>query len=270
MSQESTTDTALAEAPVDIVLPPTQDELPCDDGEPMETARHRMQMELLINSLNSWLSQREDGFAGGNMFLYFSMEQVRGKHFQGPDVFVVLDVPKGERKSWVVWEEGKGPDVIVELLSSSTAAHDKSGKKSIYQNQLRVPEYFWFDPFNADDWAGFRLQGGEYEPIVPDEKNRLVSLGLGLALRRWHGVFNDVETTWLRWESLAGDLLLTGQELAERQAELAQQQAELAQQQAELAQQQAAKAALAAEQAEQKAEKLAAGLRALGVDPDRL
>jgi Uma2 family endonuclease len=111
-----------------ITSPPTQDELPCDDGVPMETERHRRQMELLINTLKPWLDQRDDGYVGGNMFVYFSVDQVRNQDFKGPDFFAVLDVPKGERKSWVVWEEGKSPDVIVELLSESTAEFDKTEK----------------------------------------------------------------------------------------------------------------------------------------------
>ena len=63
--------------PIGITLPPTQDELPCDDGEPMETARHRQQMFLLLETLQPWLDQRPDGYAGGNMFLYFSLAQIR-------------------------------------------------------------------------------------------------------------------------------------------------------------------------------------------------
>ncbi|WP_414425792.1 Uma2 family endonuclease [Synechococcus sp. R70.1] len=101
--------------------PPTQDELPYDDGEPMESWRHRCQMDLLISTTQTWLQQRPDGFVGGNMFLYYSLEQTRGRNFKGPDYFVVLGVPKGERKSWVIWEQGKGPDVVIELLSPSTA-----------------------------------------------------------------------------------------------------------------------------------------------------
>ena len=103
----------------------------------METERHRLQMELLINSLKPWLEQREDGYVGGNMFVYFSLAQVRHQDFKGPDFFAVLGVPKGERKSWVVWEEGKGPDVVIELLSNSTAELDKTDKKQVYQNVQR-------------------------------------------------------------------------------------------------------------------------------------
>ncbi|MDB9315571.1 Uma2 family endonuclease [Spirulina sp. CS-785/01] len=206
------TQTPLSE--LNIPLPPTQWELPCDDGEPMETQRHQDQMTMLIHSLYPWIEQREDGYAGGNMFVYFSLEQVRNQDFKGPDFFAVLGVPKGERLSWVVWEEGKGPDVIIELLSSSTATVDKTEKKRIYQDQLRVPEYYWFDPFNPEDWEGFTLQNGEYQPIER-EGDRMVSQTLGLSLVRWQGRYRDADTTWLRWATLEGDLFLLPQEQVE-------------------------------------------------------
>jgi Uma2 family endonuclease len=74
-------------------LPPTQDELPYDDSEPMESWRHRCQMDLLISTTQTWLQPRSDGFVGGNMFLYYSLEQARSRNFKGPDYFVVLSVP---------------------------------------------------------------------------------------------------------------------------------------------------------------------------------
>ncbi|MDY7016157.1 MAG: Uma2 family endonuclease, partial [Cyanobacteriota bacterium] len=116
----------------EILLPPTQDELPCDDGIPMETQRHRDQLEILTNALVPWLAARDNGYVGGNMFVYFSLEQARNQDFRGPDFFAVLGVPKGERKSWVVWQEGKAPDIVIELLSPSTAQRDKDEKKRIY------------------------------------------------------------------------------------------------------------------------------------------
>jgi Uma2 family endonuclease len=205
----------MAEIALEIAPPPTQDELPYDDAEPMESERHKLQMDLLIYTLKPWLSQRpEGGYVGGNMFVYFSLEQVRHQDFRGPDVFVALGVPRGERKSWVVWQEGKSPDVIIELLSDKTADKDKGDKKRIYQEQLKVAEYFWFDPFDPEDWAGFGLHQGIYRPLTADAEGRLVSERLGLALVRWHGVYEDVEATWLRWATLAGDLLPTPQECA--------------------------------------------------------
>jgi Uma2 family endonuclease len=227
-----------------IELPPTEDELPCDDGMPMETQRHALQMQLLIDPLRLIWADRMDAYVGGNMFIYFSLEQVRHQDFRGPDFFAVLGVPKRERKSWVVWQEGKGPDVVIELLSESTAAQDKGEKKDIYQDRLRVPEYFWFDPFTAE-WAGFVLRNRGYEPLTEDSQGRLISQCLELALLRWDGVYQDVEARWLRWVTLEGTLLPTPQEVAtetQQQAAEAQQQVAEAQQQAAEAQQQAAEA----------------------------
>jgi Uma2 family endonuclease len=242
----------------EIELPPTEDELPYDDGMPMESQRHVFQMFFLIEALQFHLKE-QNAFVGGNMFVYFSMEQVRGRDFRGPDFFAVLDVPRRERKSWVVWQEGKGPDVIIELLSESTAKFDKGEKKQVYQDQLRVPEYFWYDPFSGE-LAGFTLRDGVYEPIAPDAQGRLVSQRLNLALVRWDGVYVGVPAKWLRWSTLDGDILLTSREHEHQLSQQAQQQAEQAQQQAEQAQQQAEQAQQQAEQAQQQAADLEAKL----------
>ncbi len=155
------------------------------------------------------------------------MEQIRGRDFKGPDVFVVLGAPRGERKSWVVWQEKRGPDVIIELLSESTADYDKGEKKRIYQNRLRASEYFWFDPFNPEDRAGFYLSDGVYQPIAPDEQGRLPSRRLNLTLVLWRGVYQGLEGTWLRWATPTGELLPTDAEAAQQQAEQAQQRADV-------------------------------------------
>lgn len=257
----------------DIELPPTEDDLPYDDGMPMETNRHRQQMTLLLETIENAWSGRDDFFVGGNMFVYFSPEQVKDYDFKGPDFFAVVGVPRRDRKSWVTWQEGKAPDVIIELLSTSTARFDKTEKKRIYQNRLRTPEYFWYDPFSAE-WAGFRLHGNVYQPIKPDRQGRLVSQSLDLALVRWDGVYSDVEARWLRWATLEGELLPTGRELADQAwllaeeerlradaaqelADVAQQHAASAQQQAEAAQQQAKAAQQQAHSEHQRAEALA-------------
>jgi hypothetical protein len=54
-------------APLKLSLP-TQDELPCDDGVSMETQRHKLQMDILIDALLPWLTAREDGYVGGSSF----------------------------------------------------------------------------------------------------------------------------------------------------------------------------------------------------------
>jgi len=208
-----------------VQMPPTQAELPCDDGVPMETQRHKFQMDILIDTIQPWLDQRADGYVGGNMFVYYSLAQLKNQDFRGPDFFAVLGVPKTERLSWVVWEEGKPPDVVIELLSESTASNDKNAKKLIYQNQMRVSEYFWYDPFNPDDFAGFDLNSGTYQQIALNEKNQLVSKVLNLSLVRWKGNYRGVDATWLRWATFDGELFPTSQEMvgiAQERAEKAE------------------------------------------------
>lgn len=223
------TETTLA-APY-IQLPPSQAELPYDDGTPMESARHQAQMDLLIDALIPWLEDRKDGFIGGNMFVYYSLAQVRNKDFKGPDFFAVLGVPKGEHRSWVVWEEGKAPDVVIELLSDSTAPADKNEKKLIYQNQMRVPEYFWYNPFNPDDLAGFSIQQGVYQPITVNAQNQLLSQSLGLALQLCPGNYKGIDATWLRWATIRGELLPTPEEKERQRAEQEKQRADQAESQ---------------------------------------
>ena len=90
------TTTLLTEA--NLTLPPTQDDLPYDDGVPMESARHKAQMDLLINPIIPWLAKREDGYVGGNMFIYYSLAQLKNEDFRGPDFFAVLGVSQEDQK----------------------------------------------------------------------------------------------------------------------------------------------------------------------------
>lgn len=80
---------------------------------------------------------------------------------------------------------------------------------------MRVPEYFWYDPFNSEDWAGFSLINGTYQPLKLDECDRYISKQLKLALVRWFGVYRGIEAVWLRWETLEGELLPTDKEVSE-------------------------------------------------------
>src|SRR5688572_19099343 len=149
---------------------PGQDELPSEDGEPMETGFHDAQDALLKDTLIDAWQDRRDFFVGGNMFVYFSERQVRSNDFRGPDVFVVLDVERRGRKSWVAWEEGgRLPDVVVEVTSDTTAHVDYGIKKQIYAQVWRTPAYFIFDP-ETEKLEGYRLDSDrrEYARIEPE------------------------------------------------------------------------------------------------------
>jgi Uma2 family endonuclease len=234
--------------------PPTN--LPVDDGEPLETKRHRTAMNILIRSLDCFWGQRNDYFAGGNMFLYFSAAQVKNKDFRGPDFFVVLNIDGSySRQSWTVWdEEGRYPDVIVELMSASTKEIDLGRKKELYQETFRTPNYFVFDPFDPSSLQGWRLEGNRYVPLEPNGQGWLRCEPLGLWLGTWEGTIERETAQWLRFYNEEGQLVLLPEEAAQQRAEAAQQQAEAAQQRAEAAQQQAEAAQQQAEAAQQQAE----------------
>jgi Uma2 family endonuclease len=249
----------------EVVIPPLpgEDDLPYSDGIPMESQFHVLQMLLLIETLTRFWSDRQDFFVGGNMFIYFSQERIRRSDFRGPDVFVVTGVPRRLRKSWIVWQEGKGPDCVIELLSESTAASDRTTKKRIYESELRVPDYFWFDPETLD-FQGFTLQNSHYEALLTDERGALLVESLGLKLRRWRGAYHGLEADWLRWTDLEGELLPTPEE---RDAEAAARAAKLEDRAAEAEARVQQEQQRAAEE-RQRAERLAERLRALGGDAD--
>ncbi|MDH4129050.1 MAG: Uma2 family endonuclease [Spirochaetota bacterium] len=247
---------------------PSEDDLPESDGEPMETENHILQFQLLIDFFKSYY-QGQRVYANGNMFVYFSKDQLKNKDFKGPDFFIVLDVDPRLRKSWVVWQEGKGPDVVIELTSESTAKIDKVDKKLVYQDKLRVPEYILFDPISKE-LSGFELVDGKYRDIEKDEKGRIISQRLNLFFTLWEGEFLGVHDIWLRCHSL-DDLLIPSSAEKERHiADKEHRRANMEHQRAESERQRAENERQRAESERQRAEKLSEQLKKLGINPDEI
>ncbi len=243
-----------------IPLPPT--DLPYDDGEPLESNRHRIAMNILIDSLHQAYQGRDDYFTSGNMFIYYSSEQVKNQDFRGPDFFVVFNVDgTQERRSWIVWEEkGRYPDVIVELMSASTARIDVKEKKVLYEQTFRTQDYFVYDPFNAESLLGWHLgDKGRYEAITPDQRGWLWCENLGLWLGTWEGVLVKERATWLRFYDAQGDLILLPHEVAEQERFAKEQERERAERERERA-----------DQAEWAVQQLRQRLQQLGFDPESL
>lgn len=188
----------------DVVVPPTD---LWSDEPPLESDLHRQQMDLLIDCLEWWWHDRNDFYASGNLTIYFNQDQIKSRDFRGPDFFVVLGTERKPRRSWVVWGEGgKTPNLIVEILSESTADIDRGLKKQIYQDILRIPDYFWFDPETLE-LAGFHLVDGRYQPLEPNPQGWLWSQQLELYL----GIHEEK----LRFFTTEGQLLPTPTEVAE-------------------------------------------------------
>jgi len=217
--------------------PPRGADLPCDDGEPMETWRHRRQASVLLDSLNEAWRDRNDYFAAANMFLYFSETQSRKNDFRGPDVFVVLDTEKRERRSWVVWEEGgRTPDVVFELVSESTEEVDRGEKMHIYARVLHVACYVIYDPFSAQ-LDVFRLDASRrtYVRVEPNERGHYACEPLAMFLGVVRSTIDGADAPWLRLLDGEGHVLPEPAERAAREAERAEREAERAEREAERA-----------------------------------
>jgi Uma2 family endonuclease len=239
---------AKVQLPADTIVLPY--DLESDEPE-LESDLHRDQIDLLLKCLKAWWKNRDDFYATGNLTIYYSPDQVTTRDFRGPDFFVVLGAENRPRKSWVLWaEQGKYPNVIIELLSDSTASVDRSFKKQLYQDTFRTPEYFWFHPQTLE-FQGFSLIEGEYQPIEANDQGWMWSKQLGLYL--------GVSGSELRFFTPDGLLVPTPTEqVVSAQERLEQTQQQLAQTQQQL------------EQERQARETLLAKLREKGLDPDEI
>ncbi|MFM7324608.1 MAG: Uma2 family endonuclease [Nodosilinea sp.] len=234
MAQAAIESISLASSPdaAAIECPPTD---LWSDEPPLESDFHRDQIDLLIRILRWWWRDRNDVYISGNLTVYYNHEQLKTRNFRGPDFFVVLGTEKKDRKSWVVWgEQGRYPNLILEILSDSTKRVDKGLKKDLYQDTFRTPDYFWFDP-NTLEFQGFHLVDGIYQEIQPTDQGWLWSQQLELYL----GVFEQR----LRFFTAQGELIPSPEERAEQERQRA-------------------------EQAEQEIARLKAQLRSQGLEPN--
>ena len=183
-------------------------EYPESDGKPVtETDAHREQMTDLIAALKAYFRNDPRVYVGGNLMMHY----VEGdpKESIAPDLFVVRGVSKRNRRVYKVWEEGRAPDVVIELTARSTRDQDLGSKRWVYA-ELGVREYFIFDPLGEylqPPLRGYTLSGDEYIRIASDGTS-IMSQSLGLELRVVDG--------WLRlFDPEMGRLLSTPAELAD-------------------------------------------------------
>jgi Uma2 family endonuclease len=229
---------------------PTMYDLPSEDpqepGLPDEF--HALQPQLLSQSLrlDDYASDRI--FTGSDINLYYDSNHPRWH--KRPDWFLVVDVPRlygGQdlRNSFVVWDEGKAPNVIVELLSPGreqedlgnyadrltslskgrplppyTLEEDETGiapppKWEVYEQMLRVPHYVVYSRYTNQLWYFWRGPEGYQEVSLDGANPRAWLADLKIGLGVWHGEFAGITRHWLRWYDAAGSWLPTGAEAAE-------------------------------------------------------
>ena len=210
---------------------------PDSDGEPMAENDHQLTAMLeAITSLRAWFADREDVYPGGDMLMYYRMNDNETR--VAPDVFVVFGVEsRHKRDSWIAWREGKAPDIVMELASGSTWRRDMREKREIYA-EMGVVEYWRFDPtssYFSPPLIGETLVDGEYtaiELVTGDEgilRGQSAVLGLDIcALPDGSMRFYDPASgQWLRTHG-ESEATLQATEAMLKQAEVRLREAEAA------------------------------------------
>jgi Uma2 family endonuclease len=223
-----------------------------EDDEPVDNIFSEKQQRLLTETLyTSWrkvLGSDTDFVALANVGLFYNVNEPAVV----PDVMVSMDVQLPEElwekkhRSYFMWEYGKPPEIVIEIVSNRKG-RELSAKKALY-TRLGISYYIVFDPFKQLNSKLLHIFERQVSGYAGRRKSWLPVLGLGLEL--WEGAYEGHEAMWLRWVDEEGNLLLTGEEAAEQERQLTEQERQRA------------------EQERQRAERLAAQLRALGVEPE--
>ncbi|MGH7595736.1 MAG: Uma2 family endonuclease [bacterium] len=189
-----------------------------------ETDAHRDQMVDLLDALKEHFRDDLQIYVSGNIFIYY-LDEDNVRQSISPDIFVVKGVEKKTRRIYLLEEEGKAPDMVIELTSAGTKLEDLNTKRLVYAS-LGVREYFLFDPYGEalrPTLRGFLLENGQYLPMMG---NRLSSEVLEMDLRLDEGRLR-------LYDRKTGERLRNHQESeAERRAEAAARKAAEAAQQA--------------------------------------
>jgi Uma2 family endonuclease len=221
---------------------------PDDDGLPMSDNMLQFQwIVTLQGNLDDLFRENPQVLVAGNLLWY----AVEGQPAvcRAPDAMVVFGRPKGYRSSYLQWKEsGVAPQVVFEVLSPSNDRAELDRKFAFY-DAYGVEEYYLYDP-DGIEMSGWRRQQGRLLPILQMDGWVSPLLGIRFDLSGDELViFRPDNTTFL-----------TYLEQAEQRVE--------SQQQAAAALQQAAAARKQADLERERGERLAAKLRALGVDPE--
>jgi Uma2 family endonuclease len=204
-------------------------------------------------------------FIGADLNLYYDSRHTLW--YKRPDWFLALGVASATRQeelrwSYVTWQESVSPYLVIELLSPGTEDEDLGRtiglvgqpppKWQVYEQILRVPFYVVYDRYE-NLMRVFALAGDRYSQVgLTEPKFWFEGLGLGLGI--WSGTYRGVEGHWLRWYDQTGWIASD-----EERAEAESQRAEAESQRADRAEE-----ALIAER--DRAERLAAKLRELGIE----
>ncbi len=205
---------------------PDHTELPDSDGKFVKNLQEHPQSILLTDSILPILKQRHpDGqyCIGQDSGIYWRLTEPPENGAEAPDWFYVPNVPPtldGKmRCSYVLWKEIVAPLIVLEFVSGNgEEERDKTPRSSkfwVYEQAIRVPYYGIYEVAKASVKV-YRLVGDSYEPLPTNERGHYPINSLGVELGIWQGEYQNVTLPWLRWWDLQGNLLLTGEERAEK------------------------------------------------------
>jgi Uma2 family endonuclease len=183
-----------------------------------ETDLHRDLMTALIETLRWWFRDRPDVYVSGNLMVFY--EKGNRRVHVSPDVFAVPGIGNHARENYLLWQEGRGLDFVIETTSKTTMLEDIETKYNLYAEKLAVKEYVLFDPreeYLEPSFQMYRRFGTGFRPAKPVD-GRFTSKVLGLELER--------DGTELRLRDPAtGERLPTPTERAEAEAARAEAEA---------------------------------------------
>lgn len=173
-----------------------------EDSTLVETDKHGDTLHDTIPALRIFFQNRPDIYISGNNGVYW--EEGNKRAVLCPDIYVVVGAGNHQRDTYKVWEEVRPPHFVVEVSSHTTKEVDLEKKYHIYEQVLKVEEYFLFDPqqkYLDSALIGFRLEGGKYRGLLMNAEKRFVSEQLGLELGVLNGVlrfFDPAKKEWIR------------------------------------------------------------------------
>ncbi len=196
---------------------PTHLDLPETDGLPVDNDYQPNQGHLLTSAIRPRLDVAHpagDFAIGEDTGIYWKTTTDPLQGCKAPDWFYVSGcrpIPPGEfRRSYVLWDEGVAPTLVVEFVSGSgSEEHDDtpvSGRYWVYRRGVRAANYAIHDPIR-ETLEVFRLNGVDYRPVVANAAGVFEIPEMGVALGHWNGRYGTHELTWVRFFENDGRLI---------------------------------------------------------------
>jgi Uma2 family endonuclease len=246
-------------------------QLVTQDDTPLDSVYQERQQKILTDVLYaSWAGRAPDEpwWAASNVGVFYR----RKSPAIVPDAFVAVgvsgpaDITVKEGHSYYIWDEGKPPDVVVEMVSETVNGED-TDKLQIY-SRIGIPWYVLYDPHQRLSAERLRLFVRAGSRLVPTTDRIFLPLNLGVTL--WDGEFDGFTAEYLRWTDATGRMLPSKAEVAEaatKRADAADERADLEAKRADQVTKQRDEAQVKADRLQAERDRFAELLRKAGIDP---